>query len=275
MSQMYEPANAAIKPTGGVSASDDQGGCCSSQGNASADQNVGLTDRNISLAVGALLGLVGLSKPLSVRGLACLGLGGTLIYRGMTGRCELYNALGINTNQPGWDQPSAEPSEYFERGIHVTHSVTIMKPAAELYAFWRQLSNLPHFMDHLKDVRVIDDRRSHWTAKGPLNSDIEWDAEIINDEPDKLIAWRSVGGAEVDNSGSVRFLKAPSDYGTEVHVTLDYIPPAGKAGAMIAKLLGQEPSIQIKEDLRKFKQLMESGELATNADGQPRGDCRT
>lgn len=235
--------------------------------------NVGSQERNISLAAGAIFGVVGLSKPLSLRGLACLGLGAALIYRGMTGQCHLYSALGISTNDRNREDPSAEPHEYFEKGIHVTHSVTIMKPAAELYQFWRKLDNLPQFMEHLKDVQRLDDKRSHWVAVGPLNYSVEWDAEIINDEPDRLIAWKSIGNAEVDNSGSVRFIPAPGDRGTEVQVTLDYIPPAGKAGALIAKLFGREPDLQVKEDLRKFKQLMEAGEVATNVNGEPRGNC--
>jgi uncharacterized membrane protein len=233
--------------------------------------NVGRTERNVSIAVGALLGLAGLRKPLTARGLVEIGLGAALIHRGISGNCALYKALGIST-AAGWDEGSAQPEEYFNRSIHVQHQVTILKPASELYQYWRQLENLPRFMEHLKDVRRIDDKRSHWVAKGPMNSSIEWDAEIINEELDRLISWRSVGDPMVDNSGSVRFLDA-GEKGTEVQVTIDYIPPAGKLGAGVAKLFGEEPDQMVKEDLRRFKALMEAGEIPTT-EGQPCGTCK-
>jgi uncharacterized membrane protein len=236
----------------------------------SAGINVGQTERNISMAVGVALGVAGLAKPLTLRGLVEIGLGVALIQRGLTGHCKLYGALGLNTADTS-GEPSAEPEDYFRRAIHVQHQVTILKPASELYQFWRNLENLPRFMEHLKAVKCQDGCRSHWVAKGPLNTSIEWDAEIINEEPDRLIAWQSTGDAEVDNSGSVRFIDA-GDRGTEVQVTLDYIPPVGKLGAMVAKLFGEEPDQTVKEDLRRFKALMEAGEVPTT-DGQPRGTC--
>jgi uncharacterized membrane protein len=238
---------------------------------AQRSTNVGRTERNVSIAVGALLGIAGLSKPLSVRGLVELGLGAALIHRGISGNCALYKAMGISTAS-SMDEGSAAPEEYFSRSIHVQHQVTILKPAAELFQFWRQFENLPQFMEHLKDVRRIDEKRSHWVAKGPMGASVEWDAEIINEEPDRLIAWRSVGDPMVDNSGSVRFVDA-GEKGTEVQVTLDYIPPAGKLGAGIAKLFGEDPEQTVKEDLRRFKALMEAGEIPTT-DGQPRGTCK-
>jgi uncharacterized membrane protein len=128
-------------------------------------------------------------------------------------------------------------------------------------------------MDHLKAVTVQDDKRSHWVVKAPAGNEVEWDAEIINDEPNKTIAWRSLADACVANSGSVRFVPAPGDRGTEVHVVLDYLPFAGRIGVVIAKLFGQEPSQQIEEDLRQFKQVMEAGEVPT-VEGQPAGNGR-
>jgi uncharacterized membrane protein len=199
-------------------------------------------------------------------GAVMVGLGGLLTYRGVSGHCSCYSALGINTAD---DSPPA-PQEYFERGVHVEESVTISRPARELYDYWKNLENLPNFMDHLNAVRVIDDRKSHWTAKAPAGMKVEWDAEIINDEPGSLIAWRSTGGGSIDNAGSVRFVEGPAGRGTEVKVVLDYIPPAGKLGAWIAKLFGEEPSTQVREDLRHFKQVMEAGERPTT-EGQPRG----
>lgn len=155
-------------------------------------------------------------------------------------------------------------------GNKFVHVVTINKPAAELYRFWRDFGNLPHFMTHLEEVRVLDSERSHWRAKAPLGQSVEWDAKIINEVENELIAWQSEEGARVPNAGSVRFTPAPAGRGTEVRVTLSYEPPAGKVGVAVAKVLGEEPSRQVSDDLRRFKQLMEAGELPTN-DRQPMG----
>src|SRR5205814_3086482 len=133
----------------------------------------------------------------------------------------------------------------------------------ELYGFWKNFENLPRFMRHLERVQKIDEQRSHWVAKGPAGYSVEWDAEIINDEPGQVIAWRSLAGASVDNAGSVRFVPAPGGRGTEVRVVIDYIPPAGVVGWAVAKLFGREPKQEIAEDLRRFKQKMEMGEVAT------------
>jgi uncharacterized membrane protein len=136
--------------------------------------------------------------------------------------------------------------------------VTIDKPAEELYGFWRNFENLPSFMEHLERVKVIDDRRSHWVAKAPAG-EVEWDAEIINEEPNRTIAWRSIDGSDVHSAGSVRFLDAGNGRGTDVRVTLEYLPPAGEAGRWVAKLFGEEPQQQVRDDLRHFKEHMEAG----------------
>jgi uncharacterized membrane protein len=220
--------------------------------------NVGSTDRRISMLAGGALLLFGLSRR-SLGGLALAGLGGGLMYRGVTGHCHCYDMLGIDTAR----NDIAEPEEYFERGIHIEHSVMVSKSPHELYAFWRDLNNLPRIMKHVKSVQVLDEKRSHWSATGPGGTTVEWDAEIINDEPSRLIAWRSLGGAQVDNAGSVRFVPAPGDRGTEVKVVMDYIPPAGRVGNWVAGMFGQEPGRQIAEDLRQFKSMMETGEVLT------------
>jgi uncharacterized membrane protein len=147
------------------------------------------------------------------------------------------------------------------RGIKVEEIVTINRPVLEVYRFWRNFENLPRFMDHLESVTVIDDTRSHWVAKGPAGTRIEWDAVIHNEVEDELIAWRSLPGAEVNNAGSVHFTPTPDGTGTDVRVVLGYEPPAGKLGATVAKLLGEEPSQQVADDLRRFKQVMDSGEV--------------
>jgi uncharacterized membrane protein len=134
-------------------------------------------------------------------------------------------------------------------------------PPAELYAFWRNFENLPRIMEHLESVTVLDDRRSRWAVKGPAGTTVEWEAVIHNEVPNELIAWKSVDGAQVPNAGSVHFTPAPGDRGTEVRVVLEYEPPAGKLGVAVARLFGEEPGFQVREDLRRFKQLVEAGEL--------------
>ena len=221
--------------------------------------NVGSSERAISTAAGALLAVVGLSRR-SLPGALIAAVGGSLIYRGITGYCHMYGALGMNTAQGESD--AASPTDYFEHGIHVTESFTINKTPWELYQYWRDFTNLPKIMSHLESVTVIDDRRSHWVAKAPAiaGGTVEWDAEIINDEPNALIAWRSLANADVDNAGSVRFVPAADGSGaTDVKVVIDYIPPAGRVGKWVARMFGEAPDQQIEDDLRKFKQVMETG----------------
>jgi uncharacterized membrane protein len=233
--------------------------------------NVGSAERTVSTAAGAILAITGLARR-SPLGLALAAIGGGLIYRGVSGQCPVYRAAGINTSDEMSD--AASPEDYFEHGIHVEQAFTINKTPWELYQYWRNFENLPKIMSHLESVTVIDEKRSHWVARAPAiaGGKVEWDAEIINDEPNALIAWRSLENADVDNAGSVRFVPAPGDRGTEVKVVIDYIPPAGRLGKWVAKLFGEEPAQQLEEDLRKFKRVMETGEFATTK-GQPRGNC--
>ncbi len=154
--------------------------------------------------------------------------------------------------------------------IKVEKTLTINKPAAELYRFWHNFEHLPHFMKHLKNVNVYDEKRSHWITSAPLDTTVEWDAEITDDQENELIAWRSVEGADVENFGSIRFQPASHDRGTEVKVITEYKPPAGAIGSAIAKLFGESPEQQLGDDLRRFKMLMETGEIATT-EGQSSG----
>lgn len=149
-------------------------------------------------------------------------------------------------------------------------TLTINKPAADLYRFWHNFENLPQFTKHLQDVKVLSDRRSHWTTRGPLGSRVEWDAKILEDWEDRSISWISEEGADIANSGFVRFKPLSHDRGTEVTVGIEYHPPVGVVGDAIAKLFGESPKQQIGDDLRQFKMLMETGEIATT-EGQPRG----
>jgi uncharacterized membrane protein len=147
------------------------------------------------------------------------------------------------------------------RGVHVIQAITINRPLIEVYGFWHNFENLPRFMEHVESVQVLDERRSHWKAKAPAGASVEWDAETIEDRPNELIAWRSLPDSAVPNSGHVRFREAPGNRGTEVTVELQYQPPGGKLGALVAKLFGEEPNQQVKSDLRRLKQVMELGEV--------------
>ena len=149
-------------------------------------------------------------------------------------------------------------------------AITVRRGRDELYAFWRDFSRFPEFMAHLEEVTATGPDRSHWKAKGPLGMAVEWDAEITEDAAGELISWRSLEGAKVDNSGTVRFVPAPGDQGTEVHVEMRYEIPGGSIGALFAKLFGEEPAMQISDDLRRFKQIVETGEIA-RSDGAPEG----
>jgi uncharacterized membrane protein len=149
-------------------------------------------------------------------------------------------------------------------------AITVNRPRQEVYGYWHDLQNLPRFMAHLESVKVTGEGRSHWKAKGPMRKAIEWDAEIVDDRPGELIAWRSLEGAIVSNSGSVRFTDAPGGRGTEVWVDLHYDPPGGMVGAAFAKLLGEHPDQQVRDDLRRFKQVVETGEVV-RSEGSPEG----
>ena len=161
--------------------------------------------------------------------------------------------------------PAAEPG-----AIHVHKSTIVNRSPEECYAFWRDLQNLPRFMTHIEDVQVIDQRLSHWVAKAPAGARVEWDAQIVDDRPGQSISWRSLPDSDVEHSGTVRFETAPGNRGTLVRVEMLYRPPGGRVGSLVAKLFGDEPRQQIPQELRRFKQLLETGEIAT-AEGQPSG----
>lgn len=154
--------------------------------------------------------------------------------------------------------------------MHARTSITINKPVAEVYAYWLDFENLPSFMYHLDSVTDTGDGRSHWKAKAPVGTSVEWDAEVVEKVDDSLIAWQSLAGAGVPNRGSVRFAPAPGEQGTEVTVDIDYSPPGGAVGSVIAKIFGEEPRQQVKDDLRRFKQVLETGEVVVS-DGSPDG----
>jgi uncharacterized membrane protein len=222
------------------------------------DRSTGLSDteRWGSLITGGAMVLTGLSQR-SLRGALMAIAGGTLAYHGAAGQKSLQETV---TEATGID-----------KGIRVEKTVTIHnKSVDELYQFWHNFENLPTFMKHLKSVTVIDGTRSHWVANAPLGNSVEWDADIITDRANQLITWTSVPGADVDNSGFVRFTAAPEGRGTEVKVVIEYNVPGGAVTAAIAKVFGENPEQQVGDDLRRFKMLMETGEIAISQ-GQSSG----
>lgn len=230
-----------------------------------AEPNVGELERGISVIAGSLL----LWRGIKIGHVAGLGLalsGLALVRRGVMGYCYTYKALGISTAESTGENATIP----YETGIRVDKSVTINRPRQEVYAFWRRLENLPQFMEHLESVVQTSPVRSHWVTKGFAGKTLEWDAEIVNEIEGELIGWRSLKGASVNNAGSVHFDDAPGGRGTTVKVSLQYNPPGGAVGAYIAKLLGGDPERQVAIDLKRFKAVLEAGELPTSS-GQSSG----
>ncbi len=224
--------------------------------------NVSDTERMISGVLGGALAVFGLWRR-SPGSIALAITGGFLAYRAITGNCPVYNAIGADTAAQGSTDDLLQG-----KGIQVAKTVIINRPRQDLYQYWRNFGNLAQFMKHLEAVRMLGENRSFWVAKAPLGSHVEWTAEIYHEEENELIAWRSLPDADVDNVGIVRF--RPTRTGTEVGVRINYRAPLGRIGATLAKLFGEEPGRQLDEDLRRFKQIMETGEIPTT-DGQTSG----
>lgn len=213
--------------------------------------NVGPGERLISgLAGGALLAYASISRR-SLMDIPLAVTGGYLVYRAVSGHCHLNDALGRNS-------ASANAMEMHE-------TVTVNRPVAEVYRFWRRLENLPLFMTHLESVDQLDKQRSHWVAPVPGGlGKIEWDATIVDERENELISWQSDANATINNSGVVTFRQAPGDRGTEVHAIIKYLPPAGALGQGVASLLNPAFGRMVKEDMRRFKRYIETGEVPTN-----------
>lgn len=220
-------------------------------------RNISAAERWGSMAGGVALALYGVSRR-SAAGWLMAGAGALLLRRGASGHCDTYQMLGINTAGSGSDSRQALSGS---GGVHVEESVTINRPVEELYRFWRNLENLPRFMRHLESVERVTDTLSRWRAKGPAGADIEWNAEIINEVPNKVIGWRSLEGSDVVSAGSVNF-DTSGGRGTRVRVRLQYSPPGGKVGAAVARWMGRDAATEIRQDLQQFKQLVESGQLS-------------
>jgi len=217
-----------------------------------ARRNISEAERWASAIAGAALAAWALQR--RTRDAWVLGaLSGALLYRAGSAHCPVYAAAGLSSADDSTKRVLSGSG-----GVIVHSEVTVNRPASELYTFWRRLETLPSVMRHLHSVKTLDDRRSHWVATAPLGTTVEWDAEIINDIPNRIIGWQSIEGSTVVTAGSVNFDELPDGSATTVRVRLQYDPPAGKLGAAVARLLGEEPALQIDEDLRRLKRQMES-----------------
>lgn len=219
----------------------------------SCQLNVGRNERIISIAAGGVLGLIGLTRR-SLPGLGLAALGGGLICRGVSGHCQAYEAMHVNTAQQPHAPMTSVPAGH---GIKIEESIIIQAPREELFRFWRKLDNLPRFMRHLESVTVIDDDRSHWIARAPLGLHVAWDALIHTEREGAMISWRSLPGGMIDTAGSVHFEPAGID-GTDVSVVLKYDLPGGALAAAFARLFGEAPEQQIRDDLQRLKRHMEA-----------------
>lgn len=232
-----------------------------------ANRNVGDLERWVSVLGGSALAVWGLERR-GAPGTALALLGAALIHRGATGHCYVYDAMGVSTDQgsrgfiPHADQPAGLAATVrASKSVKVERSIAVSRSPAELYALWRDPANVARFMDQVESVEPIDDRHARWTMRGPAGRMISWVAEVIVDVPNERIAWKSAEGSQVPNAGSVHFDALPGARGTEVRLVMDYEPPAGLIGNGLAKLLGADPDVMVRESLRRFKALAEAGEV--------------
>jgi uncharacterized membrane protein len=212
--------------------------------------NVGSKERAGSLLAGSALIATGLFRPSAQRWML-VGAGAALVIRGATGYCSLYHALGVNYRDRR--QRDGVPGN---EGVRIEHTVDIHCPAADLYQFWRRVDQLPKILRHVESVRAVDEWHSHWVARGPLGPALEWDAEIINEHDNELIAWQSVHGADLKNAGSVRF-ETIDDELTRMKVCLELLPVGGTAAIALARLFGTDPQRELETDLERFKDFAE------------------
>lgn len=223
-------------------------------------RNMNDWERMLSVMVGSALVANGIVR----RGWQSSAWGAGLVARGVTGFCPVNATIGRTRLR---DDPKRALAG--SRGFRLEDAITIARPIEDVYVYWRDLRNLPRFMPSLEQVDMPDKWRSHWVLRGPGGVRVEWDAEIINEEPPTLIAWQSLPGADMASAGSVNF--SPTRLGTEVRVLMQYNPPAGQVGGLVAWFAGQSPAFQLREDLRRLKQLLETGEVPT---GEARGARR-
>ena len=241
-------------------------------------QNVGESERWASMLGGALTALYGLRRGDATGAVIALA-GGALVARGATGYCPVYAAMDERELGGGRGVARVEGRPVQQHGpnavldasesARIVRSVTIDGAPAELYAFWRDFTNLPKVMEYIDSVEILDERRSRWRAKSVGGATVEWTSEIVRDVPNEFISWKTVGEAAVRHAGSIHFRAAPNGRGTEVKVEIDYDPPGGRLGRVIAAITGRDPGRQVAEELRRFKHIAEAGEVPSNE--SPRG----
>jgi len=178
----------------------------------------------------------------------------------VTGRCAVKRMM-----QPSEYEREVAREHGWKRAFASAPSVTVNRPREDLYRYWRDFSHLGGFMEHIEQVDVLDDARSRWTVKAPMGQTVQWISRVTEDRPGERIAWETEAGADVRSAGWVEFRDAPGGRGTEVHALLAYEPPGGELGRLFARLWGREPAMQARGDLRRFKQLMETGEVVSPA----------
>jgi uncharacterized membrane protein len=225
----------------------------------STNVNMSGAQRALHILGGALLLLQAARARSPATRIALGAAGSALALSGVAGNAPLVSALGLR-------------KDAVRAPIHVLRTVMVNRPPEELYAMWRNFENLPAIMQHLEAVRVLDAKRSLWRARSPLGGTVEWEAELTHEIPDRELGWRSLPGSEVESTGVVRFEPSPLGYGTQLQVEMVYAPPAGRLGASVARILGEEPQQQIEEDLQRFKQRMESPAAPAAGTYQPVGE---
>jgi uncharacterized membrane protein len=194
--------------------------------------------------------------------LIAMAIGGGLLYKLATGQSPLQRISGM----------MAHHGESDGGDVHVTRTVTVNAEPQEVFRLWRNLENLPRFMQHLDSVEQIDERRSRWRAVGPAGSRFEWEAEIVREEPGRELAWQSLPGSSVSSRGVVTFRPGAGGHGTEIDVRMEYRPPGGKLGMAIARLFGEEPQQQIDDDLQRLRRMIDAGEFRSIAGSAVTGD---
>jgi uncharacterized membrane protein len=228
-----------------------------------ASVNVGRTERKLSLAVGVGLALAALLAPRGRTRRTLAMTGTSLALRGAAGWCPVYAATGVDRSASPWNARRRRDTRRMlagSRGLNVRDRITIRRDAATVYRFWRRLENLPRLIDHLESVAQMDETYSHWVARGPFGLRVEWDAQIINEIPNRLLAWRSLDDADLVSAGSVSFRE--TSLGTEVSVVLQYAPPAGKPGAALAWFFGETPAQQLRTGLERMQHELEQKPVA-------------
>lgn len=219
----------------------------------SGEVNVGTMERAVSLVAGGLMMALGARRH-ATSAIPLEALGGYLAWRGATGHCPLYAAVQLDSAET--PIPSAE--------VVVQRSITIAASPRQVYDFWRDVENLPRFMKHLESVSLVDGRRSRWVAHGPFGRTYEWEAEVVEDIPGEMISWKTTETSPLHHRGSIWFKEAPGGRGTEVRAVLSYRAPGGKLGAGVALFTGEEPGQQLRTDLFRLKQILETGEVSTS-----------